>query len=234
MSNSNLYKYIRRQHLDEFRKKGTVCLRSIAYFRSVEKAQIGDPYEGRTEFIISTSESEEITLTPSQANALTNEYVIKSNITFGPNTYFKDFLDVSNAFLFCTSMKMESKLMADMGYDTFYTIVDANSYAKVLADSFRNKYGLRSYIAGPVKYVQTKTIQITNENKSKRLRSYLYENQDLNSIVKMPHVDDYLTKTLDFGGQYEFRFVFVPTENLDDDYVLLECPELLQYCFFSE
>jgi len=160
-----VYKYLKKEHLAQFREKGIIRIGNIELYKDIVNAPIRDPDEGRLTYRIQTGH-EPVDLTQEEANAITNEYLIKSNLRIAPSSCFESILKVPNAFVFSTSHILNKKLIKKWDCDTYYKIIDPKQFMKIIYDELTKRIPLKGYLAKKVIYVKTKKFIITNSNKS--------------------------------------------------------------------
>jgi hypothetical protein len=226
------YKYLKKKHFKEFIEKGIVRIGTIYWYRDCENQKIRDPLEGRTKYTIEPRK-ESLTLSKEQAQAITNDYRIRGNICISPETTFSDFLNVPNAFVFCTSLNYDSKLMKKFDCDSFYKIIDAQSFANKISKELNKKHQLLFTVLNKVNYVDSKDIKITNENKNSVIRTNPYD-QSKSERMKTIYIEDYFSKPDAFRQEVEFRFIFVPKNPIEKKAVKINCKKLVEYCLFND
>ena len=225
------YKYLCKEHLEQFRRRGTLKIGTIELYREIENKAICDPFEGRTVYSIETKE-EAVDLSVEQVNAITNDYHITAKFRIGPYSYFRDSLKVPNAYTFCVSRGLSQQLMSSLGYDAFYAITDMNSFMKIIYAELDRRQELLFSVADWVRYLQTKIFEITNANKDEVIRTTPY-NRAKSERIKTIYIEDYFSKLDNFRHQEEFRIVFIPVTPIPKEFLLLDCETLLDYCDFG-
>jgi hypothetical protein len=227
-----VYKYIERDYLQQFKEKGRVQINNIYRCRNIEKKNIRDPFEGRTKYIIHTEE-DTIVLSKEQVNAMTNDYHFSAALKIGPNSWFADFLNVPNAFVFCTSHRLDKELMEEFDCDAWYRINDIKQFTNTVGEELGKQYRLSLTVANKVTYVNSKEIRVTNKNKDSVFRTTPYEKSGSDRI-KTIYIEDYFIKPKAFSQQEEFRLIFVPVSQIGKEPVYVECKKLLDYCEFND
>lgn len=220
-----VYKYLKKQHLAQFREKGTIRIGNIELYKDIVNAPIRDPDEGRLTYLIQTGH-EPLDLTQEEANAITNEYLIKATLRVAPNSYFRSELKVPNAFVFSTSRILNKKLFKKWDCDAYYKIIDPKQFMKIIYDELTKRIPLKGYLARKVIYVKTKKFIITNSNKSEIIRKVINDQSNL-SAAKVIHMEDYFTKTEAFKDEQEYRGVFIPAVPIGRAPIYLNCKKLL-------
>ena len=127
-------------------------------------------------------------------------------------------MEIANAFVFCTSLKLDKSLFRKFGYDAYYKITNPFDFADILYEKLNQRVVIKGFKADVVKYAD-KPITLTNRSKAK----VLDENQ---------YWDICFTKPRKFSGEREFRMVFVPEFAREIEQIVLACPELRKYCGF--
>ena len=225
-----LYKYLHKQHLQQFQNCGRIAIGNIELYRAIEHKALCDEFEGRTVYSIYTND-EAVELSVEQVNAITNDYHFTAKLRIEPHSFFRDSLKVPNAFTFSLSSKFDTKLMTRFNYDAFYTIVNINNFTKAIYDELNKRYKLLFCVAEIVHYVQTKTFNITNANKDTIIRTTPYDSGK-SDRVKTIYIEDYFTKADQFQHESEFRLVFVPVGSISKNLIFLDCKQLLEFCKF--
>ncbi len=225
-----VYKYLKKEHLEQLKEKGTLCIGNLELYRGIENYTIRDPHEGRTTYRIESGE-ETVELSREQVNAMTNDYSSSASLRIAPNSFFQDDLKVPNAFLFSTSCKADRELMEKWGYSSYYKIRNIEQFTKIIFNEIRKQHPLIFSVARKVSYVKTKIINVTNTNKNAVIRTIAYDESKAPQIKKI-YIDDYFTKSEEFKDEEEFRFVFVPATPISKEPIYVNCKRLLSYCEF--
>ena len=84
-----------------------------------------------------------------------------------------------------------------------------------------------------VKYVESKVIMVTNENKNAVIRTASYDKAKSDRIKQL-HVEDYFVKPQAFVREEEFRFVFIPRVQIGKDAIFFRNKSLVGYCGFEK
>jgi hypothetical protein len=224
------YKYIQKRYLEQFKERGTISIGNIEWYRDIENEKIRDPFEGRTVYSFATGQ-ETIELSMEQTNAITNDYHISASLRIGPNTFFRSDLKVPNAFVFSTSLRLDKKLMKAFGCDSYYKIIDIKQFMETVSEELNKQYPLLFSVAGKVRYVQTKVIKVTNDNKDTVIRITPY-NRLKSDRIKQIYIKDYFSKSETFKEEEEFRLIFIPKTPIGKKPVFLTCRKLVDYCEF--
>jgi hypothetical protein len=224
------YKYLKKEHLDQFRETGKIAIGNIELYRDIENTTILDPFEGKTVYSLETKD-EPVFLSVDQVNAITNDYHITSNFKIGPNSYFQDSLKVPNAFTFSLSSKLDDQLMSLLGYDAFYAIKDINAFQHIIYKELNKMYKLLYSVIDKVRYVPTKILKITNANKDQLIRTSPFK-KEKSEFIKTIYIEDYFTKLDRFKHEVELRILFIPSEPISKQLILLNCIDLLDHCYF--
>lgn len=225
-----MYKFLKKEYLNEFREKGKVHIGNIKYYREHENKEKADPHEGKTTYNI-FAKDKPINLSIKQLNAVTNDDVIEAPLAVAPNSFFQSDLVVPNAFVFCLSKSKNGKVKKWFKTDNYYKIKNINKFIQLVQKEIEKPHPGCLMIHDSVKYVPTKIINITNENKDKIIRTMLYDKTKSDKI-KTIHIEDYFIKTEEFSTQEEYRIVFIPKGPISDEPLYIECPELVELCEF--
>jgi len=227
-----VYKYLKKEHLKQFKEKGTVSIGNIYWFRDIENAKIRDPFEGRTKYVIN-AEQEPVELSVEQVNAITNDYHISAALRIAPNSHFADFLNVPNAFVFSTSYRLSEELMRKFGCNGYYKIIDIKQFADTMSEESNKQCRLLFTVTNKVIYVKSKEIKITNENKDSVIRTTPYD-KSKSDRVKTIYIEDYFIKPEEFRQEEEFRFIFIPANPISKEPVYISCKKLVDYCELAD
>lgn len=227
-----VYKYLKKEYLEEFKNKGKVFIGSIDFYRKTENEGIKDKLEGRRDYLIHPKQ-DAVELSRAQWNALpTNWHLMGSGQGFRIEPGGKVIINstVPNAFCFCTSCKLDMRLMKKFKCNAYYTINDINQFAKALCKELSTQYPIVLSVSGKVQYVPTKEVVITNYNKDKVIRippqGKMY--------TKQIKIEDYFRKTkMQFEDEEEFRFVFLTARSIGKDSIHMDGRRLLDYCEFG-
>jgi len=219
-----IYKYLKKKHFIDFKDRGIVLLNTLHSLRKEEGA-IRDEFEGLQRLRVdakrkpsSFSSEEAHSLFP---NIRFSKKITKNAITVMPNAHVISDTEVADAFVFCTSLKLDSRLSNKWDYDSHYKIIDPIKFAEIIFWKLNEEICLSCFKIGKVKY-KKKEIEITNENDRKVL-------SDDNS---KKFWDICFTKPMKFIDEKEFRFVFVPQFAKEIKPRLLTCLELRGCCEF--
>jgi len=213
-----VYKYLKKEHLLEFKEKGAIFVNTLYNLRFADEA-IRDEFEGRSQLKVG-SKNRPLVYSGEEFHRLFPE--IKSN---KPNTEIQldagatilDHKQVSNAFVFCASLKLDSALGKKFGYDAYYKITNPERFAEILFEKINEVRTIRCFKADKVKYLN-KEIIVTNKRTSL--------SRDFNDSW-----DICFTKPKKFHNEKEFRMVFVPELPEQIKPLILSCPKLQKYCF---
>ena len=121
--------------------------------------------------------------------------------------------------------------MKSFGYDVCYKITDIKQFMNVLYNELSKRYQLLFPVAGRVRYVQTKIIDVTNSNKNTVIRTTPFDKLESDRIKDI-YIEDYFTKPEAFKEEEEFRLIFVLATPINREPVDLNCRKLIDYCVF--
>jgi hypothetical protein len=221
-----VYKYLKKKYLNQLIEKGIIRIGTIYWYRDCENKKIRDPLEGRTKYTIKPRK-ESLTLSKEQAQAITNDYRIKGNICISPETTFSDYLNVSNAFIFCASLYYDNKLFKKFEADTCYKIGDIEAFASNMGKEINKQFPLRLIAMNEVVYVHSKEKKITKKNINSVIRNTPYND----SGVKTIYVEDYFTKPMTYREEVEYRFIFLPHDKIKKDcFVFIKNKKIADFC----
>ena len=213
------YKYLKKEHLLEFKAKGSICINTLYNLWSEHEA-IRDEFEGKSQLKVmakgkplSYSGEEFHQVFPKiKANKPNVEIILEEGATIIDNK------KVSNAFVFCASLKLDMNLCKQFGYDSYYKIIDLDQFAEILFEKLNEVKLIMCYKADEVKYSNK---EISTSDKKESL------SKDFNDFWNIC-----FTKPKKFRHEKEYRIVFVPQFSTEIKRVILDCPELLKYCEF--
>lgn len=213
-----VYKYLKKEHLLAFKKKGSILINTLYDLREVEHKPIRDKLEGHHKIKIS-SNKQSVKLSGKEFHRLIP--VLKMNkqqeekISFEIENGAQFNIQIANAFVFCASLKLDNSLFKRFSYDAYYKITNAYRFADVLFEKINEVRTIRCFKADKVKY-RNKEIIVTNKstNLSKNITDFW---------------DICFTKPKKFHSEKEFRIVFVPEYRKEIKRLILDCPELLKY-----
>lgn len=218
-----VYKYLRKERLLEFKENGSILVNTLYNLRKAEDERIRDELEGHHKIRIRTSKhhvrfsgKEFRNMIPGIKVNKEQEEKIVVDIENGAQFN----MQIANAFVFCTSLKLDDSLCHKFGYNAYYKITEPFNFASILFEKINQVVTLKGFKLGAVKYAD-KPITITRSNKGQ--------------ILNNPE-DRYwtacFTKPRRFSGEREFRMAFVPEFAREIKPILLTCPELRRCCAF--
>jgi hypothetical protein len=129
-------------------------------------------------------------------------------------------VEVPNAFVFCTSLKLDPQLFQQFDCDAYYKISSPQRFAEIVYEKLNEKSEIQCFKTGLVRY-SDKTVTIDNKNKDQALTDNLH---DVWNIC--------FTKRRKFSYQNEFRMVFVPQFSKNIVPQIIQSSELLKCCSF--
>jgi len=129
-------------------------------------------------------------------------------------------VEVSDAFVFCASLKFDSQLFKQFGYDAYYKILSPQRFAEIVYEKLNEKIEILCYKTGVVRY-SDKIVTIDNKSKTQALKDNLHDVWDM-----------CFTKRRKFSYQKEFRMVFVPQFSNSIVRQTIQSLELLKCCSF--
>jgi hypothetical protein len=216
------YKYLRKEHLKNFIKDGSIRIGTLYEFRDIENQSLRDELEGRRIIKISSgkqpahfSEKDFQKLLPMI------ERTEKKNVHIYVDDKTQFEMQVANAYVFCTSLKLDSSLYSRFECDAHYAIHKPIEFAKILFNNLNEvKKFILCYDRREVKYID-KPITLSERNKEQILL-------DRNETFW----DTCFSKPKTFSIEHELRMVFVPESKKDVEPIILKCPELRKCCKF--
>jgi len=218
-----IYKYLRKEHLHDFKDKGLVHINTLHNLRSAE-ATIRDEFEGRRRLIFGSHEKP-TSLSAQDLHKIAPKIRAPKDrgvtLELEAGAIIHSNVAVDNAFVFCASLKIDEQLSRKLGYDSHYKIIDPFRFAEIAFDELNKKSTLRCFKIGKVKYAD-KEIRITNKNKEQVLAGDGGNN----------FWDICFTKPKMFTYQKEFRIVFVPWLRTEIKPLDIASLEFLMCCTF--
>lgn len=220
-----IYKYLKKKYFIDFKDRGIIRLNTLHSLRKNEKPSIRDEFEGLQRLRVDPKRKPS-SFSSEEAHSLFpkihfSKKINKNAITVMPNAHVTSDTDVADAFVFCTSLKLDSRLSNKWDYDSHYKIINPLKFAEIIFWKLNEQICLSCYKIDKVKY-KKKEIDITNENDRKVL-------SDDNS---KKFWDICFTKPMKFIDEKEFRLVFVPQFAKEIKPRLLTCLALRDYCEF--
>lgn len=218
------YKYLRKEHLKNFKKDGSIRIGTLHEFRKCENKSLQDELEGRRIIKIS-SHKQPVHFSGKDFHKLLPMLKLDEQQKEKVTVYVEDGaqfdMQVANAYVFCTSLKLDSLLYSRFKCDTHYEIHEPEKFARILFEKLNDaKKFIHCFDVREVKYADKPTI-LTKENKKFVLR-------DRDDVFW----DTCFSKPKNFSDEYEFRMVFVPESKNDVNPISLKSPELKRYCKF--
>lgn len=203
----NLYRYLDQEYVDAFFKDGSLRLSSFTQFHKHEDEQRLDKNEGKTMFVHRTNQR--------------GGQTIEAGATHGVNAY-----------VLCSAMRYDKKLMDAFGCNSSFRITNTTNFGMAVA---RNIPNLLNAFEGPCIYQDMKIIEKDlgyidvgkfrdPENPS------IIRKEMLNNFIlsKMEHYPLFL-KEKAFAHQVEYRFVWI-VKKKESDYLDIKVPEAIQFC----
>lgn len=218
-----VYKYLRKEHLLKFKADGSIHVNTFNRLREIEHELIRDELEGLHSLKIS-SNKQSVRFSGKEFHTMIP--VLKMNeqqekkVTVDIENGAQFNMQIANAFVFCTSLKLDDSLFRRFGVDAYYKIAKLYDFASVLFEKLNEVLTIRCYKADVVKYLD-KPITITNSSK----KQVLAVPQDYWSVC--------FTKPKRFREEQEFRMVFVPEFPKEIEPITIKCPDLRKYCVFD-
>lgn len=213
-----------KQYLNRFRCESKLYINTVYNLRSCPHEPIRDTLEGKhrlkiepktTPIVLSGQELKKF-----YPNANITQDMPKA-FTVMPEAHVTSDFEITNAFVFCTSLVSDRGLNKKWKYDSYFQIKNPHSFAYAVFNKINERCSLRYFVLEKVRY-GLKEIDISNKNKSSAL------NRCPKTLI-----DYYFTKPIEFKDEKEFRMIFVPEYKLEIDPVEITCPELLKYCVFN-
>jgi hypothetical protein len=219
-----IYKYLKKEHLLKFKANGSIRISTLYNLREVEHEPIRDELEGHHKIKIS-SNKQSVRFSGKEFHKMIPVLEInkqqeeKISVVIENGTQFD--MQIANAFLFCTSLRLDHSLFTRFGYDAYYKITNPFDFATILYEKLNQVVTIGCFKLDAVKYVD-KPITITSRNKGRILSDR--EDQYWNACFAKPRR---------FSEEREFRMAFVPEFAREIKPIILTCPELREFCAFS-
>jgi hypothetical protein len=191
-----LYKYLETKHLIAFKEKGEIKINTLCELRPIM-----DETEGK-QIQTYAPIDEPITLSSEDKFDLSNTLHFPKNtpsaIHIDAGGTFKSYIEAKNAFVFCTSIKLNPEFWRKFSKDSFYTIVKPKKFIKLLYRRLNKEFGLSQLpMVGLVEYTLDKDRTITSPH-------------DINSVTnrRMRYKELCFTKNEKFRDEAEFRILY--------------------------
>jgi hypothetical protein len=219
-----LYKYLETKHLIAFREKGEIKINTLGELRPIM-----DETEGK-QIQTYAPIDEPITLSSENKFDLSNTLHFPKNtptaIHIDAGGTFKSYIEAKNAFVFCTSIKLNPEFWRKFSKDAFYTIVKPKKFIKLLYRRLKldKEFGLSQLpMVGLVKYTLDKDRTIASPH-------------DINSVTnrRMGYKELCFTKKEKFREEAEFRMLFIPKNPETIKPHVINFPELRKCCVFTK
>lgn len=213
------YKYIKKEYLLEFKENGSILVNTLRNLWSEHEA-IRDNFEGRQQLKV-VAKSGPLRYSGKEFHRVFPQ--IKSDkpniiIELEKGTSITDNKKVSNAYVFCASLRLDDALKQKFGYDAYYKITNLARFAEILYERINEVRIIRCYKADEVRYSDKEIILSSKQESLSR---------NFNDFW-----DICFTKPRKFRNEREYRIVFVPEYSTEIKPLILRCPELRKYCEF--
>lgn len=217
-----LFKYLKKEHLADFKTTGSLLINTLYNLRSVEYEPIRDGLEGSHK-IRFRSKGKYTTLSGTEYHKIMPQMRLTEENSdrkfyFGNGTEFN--IEAFDAYVFCTSLTLEGTILKKFGYSSYFQIIDSEKFGEKLFERINERCSIDWYRQDAVKY-RDKPIIVTRKSKCKILKQPLAEVSDI-----------CFCKPKKFKTEKEYRFVYFPTHKKVIEPMVLLCPELRKYCFF--
>ena len=216
-----VYKYIEKQYLDDFKKKGTVCLHPLYYYKVTDNISIQDKEEGFSKLSIDPDKAP-IELTSERASRAFSPSLFKNSFVVMPKAHVvrENDLPSNNALIFCTSVSLEQEIMDRFHCNAYYKIVEPYKFARTVFKELKKQdLSIHDYTMQKVKYVDKETC-LTTPKQSDRI------DELPNSLF-----EEYFRKSKLHNWQKELRMVFLSNHIIPNE-AFIHSKELLRYCRF--
>lgn len=202
-----LYRYLEKEHVDEFFASGRLMLSSFSRFSTHKDEQRLDSHEGKTFLIHRTASNGGQTL------------VVEAD--FG-----------HDAYILCGSLLPSVDLMSSFNADSGIVVKDICGFAKEIANAL---LGFRLGLDGPCSYQLRRIVEHdlgwldlgpTEETEDISKFNHDVLNHALSNLVCS---DVYFLKHHSYVTQAEWRLVWLVNHNVESN-IFIEVPEARQYC----
>jgi hypothetical protein len=213
-----VYKYLKKKHFLKFKEEGLIRVNTLYDLRS-EYETIRDDLEGRAKLTVAAKKP--LVYSGGEFQQIFPQ--IKSDrpgveICLEAGAAIVGNKQVSNAFVFCASLKLDDDLFRKFEYDAYYRITEPDRFAEILWEEVDKVRTIRCFKADKVRY-SDKEIVVSDKRKS---------------LSKASLINDFwnicFTKPLRFRNEEEYRIVFVPEFPKEIAKLDLCCPELRKCC----
>ncbi len=217
-----VYKYIKKEHYLEFKENGKLYINTLYNLRACPHEPVRDKLEG-THRISFDSTNKPLSLTGKEFHKIIPQMKLnKSNVNrkFYFDKYVHFEVKAFDAFIFCSSLKLDSELSKRFDYNSYFEIIDPIKFGDLLFECIHGKKALDWYRQDVVVYRDKPTI-VSKQNKA--------------TLTKHPfnEVSDFcFCKPKAFEVEREYRFVYFPLNKDKIEPIVISCPELRTYCIF--
>lgn len=220
---SPLHKYLHKEHLEDFRKNGSVFINTLYDLRVIEHAPIRDGLEGKRKILVKPTDKP-ITLSSDEAEKLFPNLHYTKKLEKGmiipPTSSVTGSMDVQNVFCFSASINHSEELCKKFCYNSCYRIINQQEFAKVIFEEINKQVSLSGFVVKNVKYAD-KEIVITKD----------YEKVRIGKVVN--GFDEVcFSKPKDFRAEREVRMIFIPLFEREIEPILIHSLDLIRFCDF--
>ena len=214
-----VYKYIKKQYLDDFESKGLICLHSLYYYQVTNDTNIQDKKEGFPKISIEP-DKEPIDVTSEIASRKFHPHTFNQGFVVMPKAHMvrENTLPANNALIFCTSVSLEQEIMEKFHCDVYYKIVRPYKFARTVFEELRRqRLPIETFAMEKVRYVN-KDVYLTNPSQSYGI------DEMSNSLF-----EEYFRKSTMHSWQKELRMVFLSNRRIPNE-AFIQSKKLLRYC----
>lgn len=213
----HLFKYLKREHLESFKKNGRLRIGTLYGYRDAERygSVIGDHDEGVhiTKFNLPEGGNVDLKENSLEAdffrNFLPEGHKDKKNIIFKvtPKTYINLYSQSSDMYIYCTTSEFDVDVMRRFNYDSCIEICNPDKFFICISKKIRHK----------AKFIS--------------LEKIIYKNKETNYY--MPHTaHPSIIKDPSFSYQKEWRALWEPLQQKKLYPLDINVPKAIRYCNF--
>jgi hypothetical protein len=219
---TSYYKYLKKEHLDEFKTKGVIKITTLQDLRTAEAKEVRDPFEG-IQKVTAIPAYQPIILSDNQIDQwfpMIQCYTDKQGAHL--NKPITSLNTIRNMHVFCVSRVFDPSLREEFG-GSFYKIVHPYLFARIIC---RKIFEITN---DPIRCWGADVMYADKE--------YFFNENNVSEVLSKINndpIDICLTKSPKFSGQKEFRFLFESKEAKEIHTLIIKAPELLKCCEFEE
>lgn len=209
-----LYKYMMKQHLEGFLKRGTLRIGTLYEYRKVENygPVIGDDAEGTQQTLFEMPEGGRVDLSSDTQEAIylrqilpgVNNQKVPLQVNFQPGSQIIFGGEAPELYIYCTAATFDAEVMEKFGYDACLEITIPSKFFGVISRTLRHKCDFADL--GPIEYTEKRT--------------------DWTSPHQSP---PWMMKSREYAYQQEVRAIWKPKKATVEPF-FIDVPDAIKYC----